>query len=309
MTTTTTPTEIADDLFCIDSHMFGEPENLAAYVYRGDVPTLIEPGPGTSHDHVAAGLRALGVDELAQIVCTHIHLDHAGGAGLLAAQHPAATVVVHTVGARHLADPSKLLASATRIYGEEKMATLWGPMPPIAADRIRAVDEGDIVDLGAAGSLDVWYTPGHAKHHVSLHDRDRGLIFTGDTAGMSYPGFSMGHPIVPPPDIDVQSLHAQYARYRAAEPSALCLAHYGRRDDWDTLLDDVERRLDLWTSVVAARLATEPDADPGEIGRELAAANRADLEANGHPAEQIDVMQRRTNFVTEATGLRRALTS
>lgn len=293
--------EVAPGLFMIDAHMFGAAENLSTYVVPEPVPTLVEPGPATCHDLVLAGLDALGLDDVAQVVVTHVHLDHAGGAGTIAARFPRAEVFVHERGARHLSDPTKLVGSATRIYGEDGMARLWGEMRPVAAERLRALGEGDSIPLGGGRRLDVWYTPGHAKHHMSLVDSETGIVLVGDSVGLSFPGVEVVHPITPPPDIDVDSMIAQLHRYAALAPPALAFAHFGLRTDVAHVLEESERRLRLWASV-ALRLAEE---SPVTVGAELEAVNHADLVAHGHPAVDIERMQSRTDFATEASGLLR----
>ena len=152
----------------IDARMHGKEHNLSCYFLPGPRPTLVEPGPESSLDTVIAALERLGVgaDDLAYVVVTHVHLDHGGGAGKLLARFPGATVVVHREGARHLHTPDRLLASATRVYGGDSMAELWGSMRPVPLERLWAVDEGDRVDLGAARYLEVLYTPAHAKHQM-----------------------------------------------------------------------------------------------------------------------------------------------
>src|SRR5438552_7861310 len=149
----------------IDTRMTGRAVVTSAYLVAGSEPALIETGPTTSVDAVTLGLRTLGIQErdLAHIVVTHIHLDHAGGVGTLAARFPGATVWAHERGAPHLEDPTRLLASATRVYGKERLERLFGPVDPVPSDRLRAVADGDRIALGDR-NLEVLYTPGHASH-------------------------------------------------------------------------------------------------------------------------------------------------
>src|SRR6266511_5569642 len=168
-------------LSAIDTRMTGRFRMTSAYLVHAREPALVETGPTTSAEAVTAGLAALGMgpEDLAHIVVTHIHLDHAGGVGRLAQRFTRATIWVHQRGAPHLAEPEKLVASATRVYGRERLQRLFGPVDPAPSDRIRAVNEGDTIRLGTR-SLEVLYTPGHASHHVSLVDSLSGALFTGD---------------------------------------------------------------------------------------------------------------------------------
>jgi glyoxylase-like metal-dependent hydrolase (beta-lactamase superfamily II) len=293
--------QIGPGLFIIDAHMFGAPENLSTYVIPDPIPTLVEPGPTTCHAAVRAGLAELGLDELAQIVVTHVHLDHAGGTGTLADAFPTAKVFVHEVGARHLQDPHRLYASATRIYGEAGMRDLWGVMQPVPLERLSGVSEGDRIDLGLGRHLEVLYTPGHAKHHMSLVDSQTGIVLVGDSVGLTFPEMTIVHPIVPPPDIDVELLISQFRRYEERGATALGFAHFGLRADVGEMLYESERRLRMWTRVVEENADRPAD----EVGAALAAANLADLHAHGHPHDHVKRIQDRTNFTTEASGLLR----
>jgi len=168
---------VADGIVAIDTVMAGTRELNAAYLIRAAEPGLVETGPGADHVRLSASLDALGVGptELAHVVVTHIHMDHAGGAGALARRFPNATVWVHEIGAKHLAEPSRLIASTARTYGEDRMLRLYGEMLPVDVDRIRAVVDGDEIPLGDR-ALTVVHTPGHASHHIALHDDASGEI-------------------------------------------------------------------------------------------------------------------------------------
>lgn len=292
----------------IDAFMHDQQHALSCYFLPGPHPTLVEPGPESSLDTVIAALEAKGVapDDLAWIVVTHVHLDHGGGAGLLAERFPRATVVVHAEGARHLADPTRLVASATRVYGEEHMAGLWGGMRPVPAERLRAVDEGDHVDLGGGRRLEVMYTPGHAKHLMCLVDSETGGVFVGDAVGITLPGSHLVRPTVPPPDIDPALLLSQLDRLGQRGVTSINFAHFGIDHDVDALLDQAARRVRRWDGIVAAGLAAGHDL--GGIATALAETHRADLEAEGYPPEAIAAADERTDYGAEASGLVRAHT-
>ena len=176
--------EVATGMVAIDTMMAARAQLTSAYLLHANEPALIETGPSNSLANVIEGLAQLGIgpDDLAHIVVTHIHLDHAGGVGRLSARFPKATVWVHDRGAPHLAHPAKLVASATRVYGEQRLHELFGPVDPVDPKRLRPVSEGDRIRLGDR-TLDVMYTPGHASHHISLVDSETGALFTGEYRG------------------------------------------------------------------------------------------------------------------------------
>ena len=238
----------------IDPLMHDKEHQLSCYFLPGPRPTLVEPGPESCLDRVIAALEEKGVgrDDLANIVVTHVHLDHGGGAGRLAEHFPQATVFVHTQGARHLRSPERLWNSATRVYGEERMEELWGSMTPVPEHRLEAVDEGDRIDLGGGRHLDVLYTPGHAKHLMCLVDSETGGVFVGDAVGITLPGSHLVRPTVPPPDIDTDLLVSQLGRLAERGVTSINFAHFGIDHSVGPMLDQAERRVRRWDSIVAA---------------------------------------------------------
>lgn len=290
----------------IDAFMHGDHHALSCYFLPGPRPTLVEPGPTSSLGNVIEALEARGVsaDDLAYIVVTHVHLDHGGGAGALAERFPNATVVVHVEGARHLLDPTRLVSSATRVYGEERMAELWGSVDPVPEERLLVVDEGDRIDLGAGRHLDVLYTPGHAKHLMCLVDSDTGGVFVGDAVGITLPGSNLVRPTVPPPDIDPDLLVSQMERIRDRGVTSINFAHFGIDTAVDETLDQAIRRVRRWDEVVSAALAE--GADLTGVTHRLAHTAHADYVAEGYADDVIAAAEERTNYETEASGLMRA---
>ena len=255
--------EIAPGLTAIDTFYGGRERYTAAYLLAAAEPAIVETGPTTSAPAVVAGLERLGITpaDLAHIVVTHIHLDHAGGVGRLALLYPNATICVHERGAPHLADPTRLVASATRIYGEGQMASLFGPVDPVPAPRIRALADGDLIDLGDR-QLDVMATPGHASHQVALADRGSGAVFTGDALGIHVPDLPVLRPATPPPDFDLELALGSIERIRQrARHGTLLFSHFGPVADVDRICDLAARRLRSWAEVVREALRRTDDLD------------------------------------------------
>jgi glyoxylase-like metal-dependent hydrolase (beta-lactamase superfamily II) len=255
--------EAANRLVAVDTKMSGRYRVTSAYLVQASEPALVETGPTTSADAVTAALDTLGLgpEDLAHIVVTHIHLDHAGGAGTIAARFPSATVWVHERGARHLADPSRLWASAAQVYGgEDRLVEMFGPMEPIEPDRLRAVAEGDRIELGDR-ALDVMYTPGHASHHVSLVDSASGALFTGDALGIHFPDVGVLQPATPPPDVDVELAVESIERIRARAETTLMFSHFGPVREVDELCGIAADRIRVWSEVVRGAMERTDDLD------------------------------------------------
>jgi glyoxylase-like metal-dependent hydrolase (beta-lactamase superfamily II) len=275
--------QAADGITGVDTRMAGKTSITSAYLLHGAEPALVETGPTTSVEAVTAGLDAIGLsaNDLAHIVLTHIHLDHAGGVGTLARRFPQATVWVHERGAPHLEDPTRLLASATRVYGQERLERLFGPVDPVPSDRLRAVSDGDRIALGDR-HLEVLHTPGHASHHVALVDSRSGAVFTGDALGIHLPDDRVLRPATPPPDIDIEAGLQSIERIRERARSILLFSHFGPVEAVDELCAIAASRLRKWAKIVQDALR-----DTDDIGRvaELL-ARRTESEFEG--VESVD---------------------
>jgi glyoxylase-like metal-dependent hydrolase (beta-lactamase superfamily II) len=249
---------VGDGVTAIDTGMAGEPELNAVYLVEASEPCLVETGPGADGPAVLAGLRALGVEaaNLAHVVVTHIHMDHAGGAGALLRAFPSATLWVHERGARHVVDPTRLVASTARTYGEERMHRLYGDTLPCPADRVRAADDGDRIALGDR-VLEVLHTPGHASHHVALADDRTGGVFTGEALGSYLPWGPATRPALPPPEVDLEAALASIARLRSRDPSALWASHFGATPNTAEVLALAEEGVRAWSSAVEAALRSD----------------------------------------------------
>jgi glyoxylase-like metal-dependent hydrolase (beta-lactamase superfamily II) len=271
----------------IDTVMTGEPEFNAVYVLEGDEPALIETGPAADLDVVLEALARLGIGpaDLAHIVVTHIHLDHAGGAGALIERFPRAAVWVHEHGAPHLADPARLVASTARTYGHERMLRLFGTPLPVSTERLRAVRDGDVVALGTR-SLKVLHTPGHASHHIALHDDESGAIFTGEAIGSHLPWGPAFRPALPPPEVDVESALASIELIRRRRATALLTSHFGPVPDPEAACDAASAHVVAWSAAVRRVLEADAEAGAAEVAdalREL--ASREFEAAAGRPIE------------------------
>jgi glyoxylase-like metal-dependent hydrolase (beta-lactamase superfamily II) len=218
---------------------------------------LIDPGPATSLQTLIEALD----DAPRAVLLTHIHLDHAGGTGTLVGRWPELPVYVHERGAPHMADPSKLVDSASRLYGDE-MERLWGEIAPVPEENLHPLEGGEEV-LG----FRVAYTPGHASHHVSYLHADSGHAFVGDTAAVRIPPHDFVVPPTPPPDIDLELWEASLDEISSWSPLALCLTHFGLVDDPGAHIETVRRR--LHEQAERAKLMDED---------EFAAALQADVE-------------------------------
>ena len=200
---------------------------------------LVDPGPESS---LATLLEALGEDFRPRaLLLTHIHLDHAGATGALVRRWPDLDVYVHERGAPHVIDPSKLLASAGRLYGEDNMRSLWGEVLPVPAERVHALQGGEALPL--AGGFRVAYTPGHASHHVAYLHEDSGRAFVGDVAGVRIPPADLTIAPTPPPDIDVEAWDRSLELIAAWQPASLGLTHFGGVDAVQEQLEAVRASL------------------------------------------------------------------
>ena len=294
--------EVAPGITAIDTFYGGRERYTAAYLLDADEPTIVETGPTTSVDPVTAGLgeHGIGPGELAHIVVTHIHLDHAGGVGRLAARFPRATVWVHERGAPHLADPTRLIASATRIYGQEQMASLFGPVDPVPPERLRGLADGERLTIGNR-ALDIVHTPGHASHQVALVDSDTGAVFTGDALGIHVPGLPVLRPATPPPDFDAELAVDSIERIRQRARSVLLFAHFGPIEEVDRICDLAERRIREWAGVVRLALDTTDDLD--EITEILTREAAEPFETGAHAKLDVDRLETLSSIRMNAMGL------
>ncbi|HEV3313228.1 MAG TPA: MBL fold metallo-hydrolase [Chloroflexota bacterium] len=279
---------------------------MAAFILSdGEDLGLVETGPASTLPALLNNLEPFGgLDGLQNIVVTHVHLDHAGAVGEILRRAPHVRCYVHRLGAPHVVDPSRLLRSATRIYGDQ-MIPLWGEVMSAPAAQVSAVDDGDVLRIGGT-ELRVIYTPGHASHHIALLDQEHGTVFTGDVAGVRLQGSDHIRPPTPPPDIDLVLWQSSVARLRTLRPESLLLTHFGAHSEnisqhFDLLLARLERWIEL---VEVARAAGEDcDAMIESLRRE---ADR-ELIAEGADATELRRYELATPYGMSVDGILRYL--
>jgi glyoxylase-like metal-dependent hydrolase (beta-lactamase superfamily II) len=272
---------VADGIRAIDTGMAGQRELNAVYLIEGDEPCLVETGPGADGPVVLAALGSLGIgaDDLAHIVVTHIHVDHSGGAGALLDRFPRARVWVHERGAQHLVDPTRLIASTARTYGEARMRAFYGDTLPCPTERVVTITDGDRIPLGPR-ALHVLHTPGHASHHVALHETATGAMFTGEAIGSHLPWGDCYRPALPPPEVDVEAALESIERMRARGPTTLLTSHFGSVADPDEGFARGADRIRAWAGTVASRLERAPGTTIDELEDDLLRQARAEYEAD-----------------------------
>ena len=256
----------------IDLHHLGRDRVIASYLLdTTDGPALLDCGPTTTVETLEAGLaaRGLALTDIRHLLLTHIHLDHAGAAGVLVRKHPGLQVHVSPIGAPHLVDPERLEKSARRLYGDT-FDSLWGELAPIPAENVHPLE-------GAVVGLDSFPTPGHASHHVCYLDRD-GTLYAGDAAGVRVQPGHYVIPPTPPPEIDVELWQRTIDEIERRDPARLALIHFGVADDPQRHLAELRLELYDWAEFVQG-VATE---------EEFVAYVRTELRDRGEDVEAYD---------------------
>jgi len=295
------PHTIAPGVLEIDTLLGGWERVTAGYLIEGPAPVLIETGSQSSVPVLLAALGRVGIGpgDLAGIAVTHIHLDHAGGVGDVARAFPSATVYVHEKGARHLADPSRLIDSAARVYGP-LLDSLYGRMDPTDPARLHVVADGEEIAVGPGRTLVAVDSPGHAKHHVGFHDSQSGVLFAGDAIGVRLPDAGVLRPATPPPDFDLDLALNSLRKFAARRPSALALAHYGLLESPEELLAEADDTLRQWAET--AETAYREGAD---IAAALSA--RFDASLQGVDPVHREKLETLNGVHSNAAGFRRWL--
>jgi len=239
----------------LDDLWTGRPHTIATALLESDGHrAIVDPGPGSTLDTLRRSLdaRDIGVSGLDAILLTHIHLDHAGATGALVKENPRLAVYVHKLGAPHMIDPSKLLASAQRLWPND-LQSLFGEDLPVPAENLRILEGGETITLGSR-RIEVVYTPGHASHHVSYFEQLEGVAFVGDTTGVRIEGNPYAMPATPPPDIDLEIWEKSFAAILERKPTRLFLTHYGYSDNPAEHILLFRERLHRWAALAVESL-------------------------------------------------------
>ncbi len=296
---------LGDDLYYFDLFELGKPWHTSAYLYNGKKKILIETGASPSHQNIVQALRelSLSLTDLDYVILTHIHLDHAGGAGLLAKKAPQAIFLCHPRAKRHLVDPSRLEQSARLVYGDT-MNTMFGEILPIAADRILAQEDGTTLQLGDR-TLHFIDSPGHAKHHICIFDPDKRAVFSGDALGIRYLskstqwGFDAIFPSTSPTDFDPQGVRYTIAKIASLKPQIILHTHFGPSDANEALESTLRE------SMLLATLADETFAiNPTQDGFQEALIQfyRQRIQDLGHDP-QVDISKLGIDLMLNSQGL------
>jgi len=289
----------------IDLGFMGTEGIIASFLLVGEgSATLVETGPTTCVENLMRGLDDRGVapEDVEKVLLTHIHLDHSGASGHLAERLPNAVFYVHEIGYQHLADPSKLLKSAARIYGEENMGELFGEARPVPEDRLVKLEGGEEIEA-AGGLISAHYTPGHAYHHLAYLEPQSETLFTGDVAGVRLPGQSYVKPPTPPPEVDVDAWKGSIETMRKLDPKVLCPTHFGSYEDVERHLSELEQRLEDWLLLVEERMDEELSQE--DIAEELEAKGDAEMLREGADPEDSERYELAANYEMLVAGLMR----
>jgi glyoxylase-like metal-dependent hydrolase (beta-lactamase superfamily II) len=281
-----------DGITAVDTE-YVHPGHAAAHIVQhGGRAAFVDVGTNDSVPYLLAALDELGIarDRVDYLLLTHVHLDHAGGAGRLMSELPNATAVLHPRGAPHMIDPAKLIAGSRAVYGEKRFRRLYGDIVPIAPERVQVTRDGDILSL-AGRELEILHTPGHALHHQVFVDRAHRCIFTGDTFGISYreldsPRGAFIIPTTTPTQFDPEQLIASIDRLLSYAPEAMYLMHFSRVTDVPRLGESLKGQIRELVriaeqSATAADRAAAIRAGMGGLWRELAARHGCPLPPQG----------------------------
>jgi glyoxylase-like metal-dependent hydrolase (beta-lactamase superfamily II) len=277
------------DLYYVDTGMYDTAEYGSVYILDADQPALIDTGIGTRYENILDALDEVGIarEELTYILPTHVHLDHAGGAGYLADACENATVMTHDIGVPHLVDPDQLVAG-TKAAVEDQWEYYAEPKP-VPEDRVEGLADGDDIDCGNH-TLDVHHAPGHAPHQVMFHDRTNDALFTADAAGIWIPSIERIRQTSPPSNFDLEECLADIDTIRDIDPAVLCFGHFGPREYDEALMDEYECVLEEWVAAIREQRA-ELDSDEAVIEHFIEESDMADTwsERKASAEERLNV--------------------
>lgn len=270
--------DFGNGIFLVDTHYLGQPEFAGCYIMesRGEV-AVIESNTNHGISYILKTLQALDykTSQVKYVILSHIHLDHAGGAGLLMQKFPEATLLLHSRGVRHMVDPQKLITSVMQVYGEEQYRVMYGDIQPVPETRIQPAGEGDEILLGRR-ALKIFDAPGHAKHHIFIYDALSGSVFSGDSFGIGYPKFSFGDsrllfPSTSPTQFDPKAAMETYQKIMLLNPRQILLTHFGTFDQIDNGFKQLSSWIDYSVNIAGAHY------EDGFRGEELTGRLVSDL--------------------------------
>ena len=280
-------------IYCIDA-LYVQPRVASIYLlHEGDEVAIIETGTYHSVSNVLATLKELGISksQVKYVIPTHVHLDHAGGAGEMMRLFEAAMLIIHPRGAFHMIDPQKLISGTIAVYGEERFSQLYGSIEPIAENRIIVAEDQARFKLEQR-ELEFFDTPGHARHHFCIYDQASSGIFSGDTFGISYDSMKPLErglvPTTPPTQFDPQALHESVARIISYQPATLYLTHYGAFDNPAAQVDSFNRWIDAYVEFCEKENPTDPQND-GDFETALGEMimDGLDVDTNGNEVARV----------------------
>jgi glyoxylase-like metal-dependent hydrolase (beta-lactamase superfamily II) len=282
-------TDFPDGITAIDTDYVRPQLDASHLLVDHGRAAFVDTGTTLSVPNLLAALEARGIgrDQVDWVLTTHVHLDHAGGAGELMRHLPNARCATHPRGARHLVDPAKLIAGSIAVYGEDRYRELYGDIVPVAEDRMFVPGDGERISVGRR-NLELIHTPGHALHHYCVVDLDTRRIFPGDNFGISYRDFDVDgreliFPTTTPVHFDPVAMRSSIDRLMAYEPVAMYLTHYSQVLQLDRLADDLKRRVDELAQL-ARSLATEPER-ASRLRTGMFTLMSAWLDAHGYPGD------------------------
>ncbi len=247
--------EVAENILLIDNRLFSIPGWGSVYFLNEEKKALVETGPTTSVEVVLDGIKKLGIrlTDIDYLILTHIHLDHAGGVGVLARRMPQAQVVVHHRGVRHLIDPSRLVAGATEARGSEVLL-LHGEVVPVEPKQIRAVNDGDEINLGKQQTLLFIDAPGHAPHELCIYETRNSGIFTGDAVAVYIGEYDILLPFHPPPQFDLEMCYNTLRRLEKISARKIYYSHFGISNLVKEHISRARNKLMLWDDIVKSAI-------------------------------------------------------
>jgi glyoxylase-like metal-dependent hydrolase (beta-lactamase superfamily II) len=247
--------EVAENIYMIDDQLYSIAKWGSVYLINEEEKALIDTGAGTSASTVLDGIKKIGInpEDINYLIATHIHLDHAGGAGVLLKSMPRAKVVVHYKGAKHLVNPAKLVASVIEAQGEEVMLQ-YGEVVPVEEERVRPVHQDDIIKLSESQVLRFIDAPGHAPHELCIYESRNNGFFSGDAVGVSVAENEVLLPVTPPPSFNLESYLDTLERLKALKASAIYFAHFGASNKVEEDLKSASDRLKAWDDVITTSI-------------------------------------------------------